>query len=338
MSFLLQPPSMIEGIGPQRAQALAAEGIETIAEMFVARASRVTSILGNVSPPQVGSWFCAAMLFRVEDVTPDIAEAFVDAGVRSVPQLADAGLRTLERAIEAAQDAGKLHDNVSLYKLAELQRNAWRARDRGMLVGRVVDKDGAPLAGTNVNIGRYNMTVDTLGRYAFDSVPEGEVAARVELPGRDRVHHFLPQTIHHGKLTGPVLHTIDDPPANPLPPLTLDEFDGDLFVHTARYRNRQVTLPLDQFREGNHFLVRSIDPGGDVKLLSLYKKRLNDVTLIERAKVPAGVVPAGVEVGSVLLLEAGTLKATSLTSADVADLKYQRWQAASPTHTRNVIN
>jgi Domain of unknown function (DUF4332) len=154
-SFLLSSPAVIEGIGPARADALKASGIETIAEMFAAGARRVHQMLPRTGPRQVGSWFVAAQLLRVDDMTPNLAEALVDAGIRSVPQLAEAGLRTVELAVDRALNDGKLQEKPSLYNLAGLQRDAWRVRERGMLAGRILTPDGNPIAGAEVRAGRY---------------------------------------------------------------------------------------------------------------------------------------------------------------------------------------
>ena len=69
-SFLLESPEAIEGIGPERVKKLKDGRIDTIADMFAARAPRVRKLLGNVSPRQVGDWFCAATLMRVEVSRP----------------------------------------------------------------------------------------------------------------------------------------------------------------------------------------------------------------------------------------------------------------------------
>ncbi len=336
MTFLLESPATIEGIGPQRAQALAASGIETIADMFGAGAPKVATLLSGASAAQVGQWFCAGALRRVEGVTPDIAEAFVEGGVRSVGQLAEAGLSALEAAVKTARDASKLHQDLSLYQLADLQTKAWRIRGQGMLAGQVLDDAGAPIAGVSVDIGRDETTVDAKGRYAFERVNAGRVSPVLTVPGRSQPLNALPREIRAGKLTGPVRHRLGPAPATPLS-LVRDEMDGDLFVHTARYRNRLVMLPLTDFRDGTYLLIREIKASGETRLLSLYKKRQDEVTLIQRASVQRGDLPAGAGVGAVVQLQSGRLAATSLTAAAVADLKWQKWLATHPSRSRTVI-
>jgi hypothetical protein len=337
VNFLLESPSVIEGIGPQHTKALAGAGVETIADLFAARARKVARLLPGLSHAQVGALFCAATLLRVEGVTPDLAEAFVAAGIRSVASLADAGLQTLENAARTARAANRLHEDFSLYRLSELQRNAWRTRDAGMLAGRVLDKTGQPIDGAVISIGRQKMTTDTTGRYAFDRVPAGRVDTEIQLPGRARALHLAPRQIEAARLLGPIVHTVGDPPAQPLAVVALDELDGVLIAPSAHTDSREVTLPLGEFRQGTHFLLREIS-GNTARLLSLYKKRRDDVILIDRLQVPTSELPAGAKTGDVLILDSGKLVATGLTPAAVGSAKWDTWRQTTETRTRRVLN
>ncbi|HEY7294728.1 MAG TPA: DUF4332 domain-containing protein [Dehalococcoidia bacterium] len=338
MTFLLESPATVEGIGPQRAQALAAAKIETIAEMFGAGAPRVAKLIPAASKAQIGGWFCAAALRRVEGVTPDIAEAFVAGGVRSVGQLADAGLQTLEQAVKAAREANRLQQDISLYKLAELQRKAWRIRGLGMLAGRIFDDGGAAIAGVEVSAGGDKAVSDAAGRYAFEKLEPGTVYPSIAQPGRGRSLHALSREIRAGKLTGPVVHRLPAVPQAQSPAPLLDEIDGEVIVYTPRNHNHEVTLPLSQFKDGTLFLVRDIKDNGETRLLDLYKALQDDTILIRRATVQRSALPAGAATGTVVQLQAGALTATSYTSTDVATLKRQKWLAAHPPSTRTVIS
>jgi len=337
MSFLLEPPEQIEGIGPTRAASLAAGGITTIAEMLAERPPKVLSLLGNVSARQVGDWYCAAVLRRVDGVTPNMAEALVEAGVRTVSSLAEAGLRTVERAVDSARDAGRMTESPSVYELAGLQREAWRVRERGMLTGFVLDAEGRPVEDAVVEVGRYDFDLDDKGRYAFDKLPAGDHEVTITLPDRVRPLLFGRRAIVPGKLVGPVIHRISPSPTEPLPPLRLDELDGHLLTPTASYQPKLVTAPLSEFRDGTHFLVRETSDDSRVKLLSLYRKRRDEVTLIERAKVSKDDVPVNTKVGDVLLLDSGALAKTDMTPAKVATLKRKRWLETRPTRVRHVF-
>jgi Carboxypeptidase regulatory-like domain/Domain of unknown function (DUF4332) len=337
LSFLLSSPEIIQGIGPERARLLKDAAIGAIADMFAARAPRVHKLLGDVSAREVGNWFCAATLLRVEGMTPAIAAVLVDAGLRSVSKVAEAGLQTLERAIKAGVDAGHVPSLPSLYKLADLQQEAWRARDRGMVAGQVQDNARAPIAGAKVKLGPYSTTTDDGGRYAFDGVPEGKFSTVITGAGRPGPLSVAPLTVIAGKLTGPVTHRI--PPATPttFSPPTVDEFDGELIVNTARTSTQLDSLELDKFRDGAYFLTREIRSDGRAQLLSFYKRRIGTTIHIDRVLVAPADLPANTKVGDVLLLSSGHLQQTSLTPSDVAQLKREKWEQTHPATQRRVI-
>jgi hypothetical protein len=336
--FLLDSPDTIEGVGSARMAAMESAGIDTIADMFVAGAHKIHKICDGAGARQVGDWFCAAAIRQVKGITPDLAEAFVNKGVRSVRQLADAGLKTLEDAVEEAVGNHQMSAAPSVYKLAELQREAWKVRDCGMLAGKVLDASGEPIAGAIVDVGRYEMETGADGRYAFDRLSEGEVDIQIYLPGSERPMKGRSKPIAGGKLTAPVVHAFSDPPDDAFSVPVLHEMDGHRIVHTTNTISRMVYLPLDQFRSGTYFLVREISSGGTARLLSLYKVRKDRFIIIERAKVDAADLPPGSTVGSVLSYENGMLASTQHTPSDIAAMKTAKWRASLETTTRHIIN
>jgi hypothetical protein len=336
-NFLLKSPDIIQGIGPQRAQALKSASISTIAEMFAARAARVHQLLSGTSTRQVGKWFCAATLFRVDGMTPDFAEVLVEAGIRSVGKLADAGLQTLETAFNDGVAAGRISSAPSLYQIAELQREAWRVRDRGMVAGVIQNDAQAPIAGAKVKLGSYSATTDNDGRYAFGAVPEGQFSTAVIISGRPNPLGLGKLKVRAGKLTGPVKSKIPPAPANIPPPRTFDEFDGELIVNTARTSTQLDTLALNAFRDGTYFLTREIGSNGQAQLLNLFKRRIGTTIYIDRAVAQPADLPANTAVGDVLLLSGGHLQKTTFSTADVSRLKREKRQQVHPATQRRVI-
>lgn len=335
-SFLLRSPDVIEGIGLQRRRALENAGIHTIADLFAARAPRVHALLAGTSPRQVGKWFCAATLLRVDGMTPDLAEVLVEAGIRSVGKLADAPLQTVESACDDGVAAGRISAAPSLYELADLQRAAWSVRDHGMLAGRLVDDAQAPIAGAKVRLGSWTETTDAAGRYAFGALPEGVFAASIEIAGRPGPLGLARVTVRAGKLSGPVTSRIPPAPSN-RPPREFNEFDGEVIVNTARTSTHLDTLPLDTFRDGTYFLTREFRSNGSARLLSLYKRRIGTAIYIDRAVVPPADLPANTAVGDVLQYAGGRLQKTTLTTADVEQLKRDERRQAHPTTERRVL-
>lgn len=324
MTFLLESPEIIEGIGPSGQEKLAENGITNIAQMFAARARNVHAVLNDRSPQQIGSLFCAAMLLRVEELTPNMAEAFVRYGIRSVPELAEAGLQTVERAVQASIQENRINEEPSIYELAALQREAWRTRARGMLAGQIFDHDGNPISGAMMEVGQYDRETNSDGWYAFDHLPEGKSRITLTLSqgGRSFVLGFVKITPGKLKLLahhiGPRSETSSDE-------TVLDEMDGHYFSHRRSYRNKLVTLPLSEFREQTLFLVRDHRSEGEVRLLNMYKKQVGNVTLIERTVIPRTLLPENTNVGDVVKFEGGVLVETDLSPSAVSELKRKRW-------------
>jgi hypothetical protein len=336
-NFLLKSPDIIQGIGPQRTQALKDAGIHTIADLFAARAPRIHSLLTGTSARQVGKWFCAATLLRVDGMTPDFAEVLVEAGIRSVGKLADTELQTLETAFNSGVTAGRISSSPSLYEMADLQREAWRARDRGMVAGLVQDDAQVPIAGAKIKLGSHSAATDDAGRYAFSDLPEGKINSLIVISGRPNPIGLAKLTVRAGKLTGPVKNRIPQAPTSTQAPKTFDEFDGELIVNTARTSTKLDTIALDAFRDGTYFLTREIRSNGNAALLSLYKRRIETTIYIYRAVVSPADLPANTAVGDVLLFSGGHLQKTTLTTSDVSRLKREKRQQAHPATQRRVI-
>jgi hypothetical protein len=231
--------------------------------------------------------------------------------------------------------AGQISSAPSIYQIADLQREAWRVRDQGMVVGLVLDDAQAPIAGAKVKLGSHSATTDDAGRFAFSAIPEGRFSSLIAIPGRPNPIGSAKLRVKTGKLTGPVKYRI--PPATAPAPQTFDEFDGELIVNTARTSTQLDTLALDTFRDGTYFLTREIRSNGHARLLSLYKRRIGTTIYIDRAVVAPADLPANTAVGDMLLFSGGHLEKTTLTKSDVARLKREKRQQAHPTTQRRVI-
>src|SRR3954463_11747988 len=106
--FLRASPSVIEGIGPAIETALAAVGIQSIADFLRKGPDYVHRTLPATSLQRAERWCGAALLLQIDGISPDLAEAFSAAGIENPSDLADAGLLTLERAVKAAHDGRRL--------------------------------------------------------------------------------------------------------------------------------------------------------------------------------------------------------------------------------------
>jgi hypothetical protein len=327
-SFLEQPTSVIEGIGEQRTAALGNAGIETLADLLAAGPDRIQRAVSGAGARQVSDWLAAALLLRVSGMTPDVAEALVDGGIRSVRRLSEAGLQTLERALAQAVEAGKVDKAPSLYRLAEYGRDAAWVRDRGFLAVRTLDRStGEPIAGAAVWGLRRSTLTDARGVFVFHPADAGLARFTIEPPGH-RLASFAVQ-VRPGVLTAPTvrlrLHA-----ARRRAPAEIREADGHLVRHSVATTSRVVTRRLDELPDGIHLVLRRLDRSGTAHLVSLYKTRIGTVVNTERVEIGDAALPAGAAVGDVLELSGGALSRTQLSTGDVAKLKLQRALGLAP--------
>ena len=229
-SFLVESPEVIEGIGPKRGQSLSEAGISNIAQLFTKNPAVAHAAMPELSHQQVANLYRAAVLLRINDMTADLAEAFVDAGVKSVEKVAESGLQTLERAVKEAADKGKISDTPSLYRLAGYQRDAWRARDKGMVAGRLTATNGDPIPDIEVTLAGDTTQTGDDGWYGFDRVPEGNHTLKIFWSGRmEPIHHSI-RDLAASKLHPLVHHKVNaSAPPNPIERLE-DEAEGQAVV------------------------------------------------------------------------------------------------------------
>jgi hypothetical protein len=182
MSFLLQSPSVIQGIGPAYASRLLQTGISNIGQMFRAGPAAVHKCCPDAGAKQVGSWLCAASLLRVPGIDPEAAEHLVKADIRSVRQLGSISLRDLANKVEAVQGSA-----ADPYELADMQDNARQFLDRGLFFGQVQYADGSPAVGATIDLGAVEAVADSAGWFAFDALEPRTYVVRVVVPNRNGI-------------------------------------------------------------------------------------------------------------------------------------------------------
>ena len=341
-SFLLSSPETIEGVGAARGAALAAAGIKTIAEFFRAGPRKVHALCPNATAREVGEWICQATLYRVKGVTPDLAEALVKAGIRSVGRLASAELADVEAAVVKARASDRPSLSLSMaptvYNLARIQQAAWKLEGSGMVVGRLLQqRGGQPIRGALVALGEQDTTTDDQGWYAFEKVAAGLARVRISIEGRPFPLELKPREVAAGKLTGPIVLHIAPAPSGRPPLPVIREIDGSLIANSKATRVQLQWKALEDLPEGTCLLVRHFGKDGLARLLSFYKEQVGRVIYVTRARAKPEELPPGAKVGDVLRRAGGRLEATSLTPADVAAQKRSKWESAAPRRARRVL-
>jgi hypothetical protein len=342
-SFLLDPPEVLVGLGPDRAGQLAAAGITRIALLFERGPRAAHRAMPGTTAAQVGQWFCAAMLLRTVGVTPALAAALVAGGIRSVAALGEAELQGLEQLAAAARGAGALAEPPPVYELSAMQRSAARAALTGMLAGRVLGRPPAgsaaapaPIADATVSIAGESTETGEDGWFALNRVPPGRARLSVELPDRRERFRGRPIDISAGKFGRLALITVPSE-ARPLVGRAERESEGFLVINHPGFVHRLVERPLADFPVGTCFLVREIPATGRARLLSFDKVRHGTTIFIERARAPVSALPDPTAAGAVVRWNGQALEATALTRADVHRERLERWAAGHPIARRRRI-
>lgn len=321
-NFLNLAPDVIEGIGNERKKELSAAGVNTIADMLNKPPRYIKRILKSTSLQQISNWFNAALFMQIDDVTPDISEAFVSGGVESIEELADAGLQTLERIIKREYENGKISEIPSLYRLAGMQRNASRLIDTGMLVGKIIDANTKkPLTAAKINIGRKSYETVEDGLFFFSGLPAGKNKLSVEI--KDRELFSAKVNIIANKLTDPITFRINVKNLERQPRI-IRESEGNLIwmkkSTTAKFINRKLTeLPDDTYLQ-----IRKISSSGSVRLMHLSRVWIDNKIFTEIVNIDLNLLPEGVDVGSVLHFKNGLLKMSEITPKQFARRKLER--------------
>jgi hypothetical protein len=313
-SRLLLVPETIEGIGHVHAAALDSAAIATLGDLLRLPAWRVAVAVSHASPAAAAKWQAAAHLLQVDGVDPDVAEALVEGGVQSVGELAEAGLRTLELALERAVAARRIRSDVSLYRLAALQRAAAKLVPTGIVLARLVDADSrGPIAGARVRCGGARTETDAEGRIVLPAVPTGVQEVQITL---ERGRYLVSRVVVASRRVAS-LKELRVRARRAAPLRELREAPGRPILFARACVLEYVETTLADLPDPTHLVVRRLDGSGEARLVHLYRRRIGRALEVERVRVPAARLPDGARVGSVLELAGGALVLTTLGVKDV---------------------
>jgi hypothetical protein len=301
---LYQPVTDIEGVGPQYAERLQARQISSLYQLLYAKPAALHRADPSLPLGELRAWHAAAWLLTVDQVSPNIAECLVDAGIDSVAKLADSGLRTLELAITDGVTKHKISDPPSLYKLAEIQKSAAKLADTSVLSGQLLDKDtGQPLAGFSIRIGRAISVTRDDGTFVVAGISPGpqRVTLGVDGASRGMVGLAVPKHTALGPLTIKARR-----PKPPIARTPLRESEGAQLRITPNTQTRVKETPLAELDDGAWLTYRQDYEDGRVKLLNRDRTRVGSEVFLERVKLPKADLPEGAKRGSLLQWKDGS--------------------------------
>ena len=302
--------STVDGIGETYATRLAEGGIETLGVLLRKAPEEIVAVSQCSSIAIAERWLATAYLLQVDGVDKDLAEAFVDAEIESITELADAGLSTLERAVEDAFVAGRLSEKPSSYALSEVQRTAGRLRGGGMVWVQVVDSETAePVEDVLVSTGEEWARSDAEGWVGLLGIHPGRVTLAVT--PRNGISLSVGVTVESERVRPMVkLHVATLPPGSSL---VCSERNGQFVYPTPNTKNRLTVVDLAEVPADTHFKVRDFNSLDEARLLNLASTQVGNEIRIERVYVARQLLPEGAEIGTVLRYDGSEFSLSSET-------------------------
>ena len=256
----------------------------------------------------------------VPGTDPDIVEALLDAGIATVGDLADAGLQTVEQALDQAIASGRMDQGPTLYGIAEIQRAAARWRSTGFIRARVVDlDDGAPVAGASISIGGRRTETGVDGWFIVTRLPQGVHTLEVQVvTGRPLV--FAVQVAPYRAAATTVIR-VPLATLQASAPTVASEQDGAVLAFRKGMRLRFIDTELSSLPHGTLLIVRHFYRNGQARLLSLSRSVVGMEMQVSRLRVSATDLPENSEIGDVVESTAAGFVASDQTLRMVAETR-----------------
>ena len=290
------PVTMIEGIGPAIAGALAGLRIWTVLDLLRVPATRIHDAVREIaSEKEVRDWKRMAMLLQVHDVSAQWAEALVKSGIATIDELQRKELDEIVTTMRAAKKEGIIADVPTANQIANMLRDAAVILRTGTFSGRVIDAEGKPVGAAAISVGYLRGECDERGRFRIQRVPLGrDITVRVTHPDHAPLVIEHPSIAADAGIAGSSVLRMQPRSGEYEPAVTLSEIDGDL-LPASYHVARQLPLEPDALREGDILVVRDVDDASaEVQLVSKLKSWRDGELLVSTVRVPASRLPAGV--------------------------------------------
>lgn len=316
--------STIEGIGTKYERTLAKAGVITLRDLLSIQPDPLHQFYPVLPLQSLREWRAAAWLLTLDDMTPDLAECLIEAGITSIPQLADAGLQTLERAVTTGEEQHKIKNPPSVYKLAELQRDAAKRSSNTLVTGFLKDAtDGQIIEAATVRAGNRRTQVSPDGSFLIAGLDAGSALLVIEADGYPTLRVRV--TTQSDRVTGPISFTLRKLDGVP-EPTPLSEHQGAELQITGDSRIRRKTIALDALPDDTWLHYHADYAEGQAKLVHMHRTRIGRDVVSERVKLERSDLPKGAQVGAMLHWKDGALHVSDKTMKDVAFEHFKKFR------------
>lgn len=303
------PVSVIEGIGPALAEALAAIRVFHVFDLLRCSAAQLhAAVKSKASEDQVLAWQSMASLLQVEEMTAQWAEALCGGGMGTINELASQEFESLQAIFKRAFDNHILRDLPTANQLAAMIRDAAIICCSGTLTLTLRDRAGNPVSGAKARIGLHSAQSDAHGRVRLVRLPMG-----VGLPLIVEHEHFAVLSISNPPICADNqaigVHVLTLPEAGGAGvngSMRLSEYKGETLPLGTGKPIRMALASQKELREEDLLCVSSFyKKTADVKLVSLLKDYVLSEVIVHAYRVPRTAFAMLPKLGDVYVYRGG---------------------------------
>lgn len=283
------PITIIEGIGPSRAEALASIDVFNIFDLLRCTVLQLHETVRDTAPKeQVQLWWNMASMLQVEEVNPQWAEGLVRGGIDSIGKLASKQIEDIQTVLAKAKDKRLIPNVPTITQIFSMIRDAVVIQHTGVLTLTIRNPDGNPVVNATTSIGRISQKTDERGRVRLLRIPFGPpTPLRIEHEDYGTLIINNPQINFDHLLIGVTVLNMPNRGDDSSSIQSLSEYNGDELPLPGSQPRKEITLSANELREGDLLRIhRFYKSTSDVQLISMLRDYVNGEFIIYQYRVP----------------------------------------------------
>lgn len=284
----MESVTLIQGIGPATAAALAAGSVVSVADLIRFPEQIIHQLVRtSCSLDQVREWREMAHFIEIEGMTGQWAEALVKGGINTFEELVGKPLEDLQAVFEQALERNLIPEVPSTSDLFRCVTDAAQVLHSCTSTGTVLTTSGQAIEGAVVTVGSVSGVTDANGRYRLVRIPAASgQTIRVEAEGFSTLFvdawtvSYDYRAIENRQLSlaeGAADANLEE----------LDEFDGATLPGLSSYRTQWREEEESGLREGDYFRIHKLyERAPKVKIVSLFRAYRAGELIVRYIKLP----------------------------------------------------
>jgi len=301
--------SVIEGIGPAHAEALAAIRVFHVFDLLRCSVGQLhAAVKARASEDQVRAWQCMASLLQVEEMTDQWAEALCRGGIGTLNELASQEFEALQALFKRAAEKHLIRERPTANQVAAMIRDAAIICCSGTITLTVRDRAGHPVSGAKARIGVHSGETDGQGRVRLVRIPMGVGLPLIVEHERFAVLSISnpPISADHQAIGVLVLTMPEVGDAAAASSERLSEYGGDSLPLGSGVPIRMAVASQKELREADLLCVSSFyKKTAEVKLVSLLKDYVLGEVIVHAYRVPRAAFAEPPKLGDLFVYRGG---------------------------------